>query len=279
MLSPPTFRFKPPFAGQHVRLARRIVADGHWAALWRADTGNAVSLAPVLWLFAHGHEGRLATVKSRSLAHLSGLCTRTFRAALSKMNSVALIEMLCPPRPALTSFRVPAHLLSNSPKNSFYIPGVIVANGTWASLTPAEQCVLVALAATARRMEWCDDTYEQESKPFLEWLDSYGAVYDFRVLARAKDYPKEDVHNSDETYEYLAAHRVTRLSNEQLAALTGMHASSVSRAVARLVRRPEPLLAVYNTPEQRFYLLPPVMWGNTATRVEASQYAQPRVPR
>jgi len=234
------------------------------------DTGNAVSAVPVLWLYARGYGERGATVRSRMLAELAGLGNRGLRTAFASIHASDLAEMLSAPRASLSSFRIPAHVLSFTRTRGFFFPGSLVSSGTWASLTPGERCVLVAIAASAHRKDWHDEgDYANEPQPFREWLERYGDVHTFRVLTSEEE----------ELHERPSVRRLALVSDTQLANMTGMHASSVSRSVNRLVDRDGSLLAVYSTPQQRYYLLPPAMWGDTETRIENSQYPQPIRPR
>jgi hypothetical protein len=218
-------------------------------------------------------------VRLGAIAELSGLGRRGMQRALSSISVSGLAQLFPAPKAGLISFRTAGDVLSTSQSGSFYFPGSLVAEGTWASLTAGERCVLVAIASAARRLEWNHDTRKEESRSFLQWLDSYGALETLQLFSDANYDSQEAEADPDEAFNILVARRVARLTDVQLAASTGMHASSVSRSVIRLVNGVESLLAVYDTLEERQYLLPPASWGDSASRVHALQYGCCETPR
>jgi hypothetical protein len=264
MRQPRTQRSEAPFAKQYVLLNRRVVADGWWARSWSMDGGNAISLLPVLWMYAHGHEDHQATVRSRTLAQLAGLGRKGMYAAMATVHDSGLMEWAGWRENRLISFRVRPGVFTAKPQSGFYVPGSLVADGTWAALSPGERCVLIALASAARRKDFHSEDDSMEGEAFYSWLHGHRAI----SLASNERFVEENEGAFD--YEWEAVRRLACMSGLALASKTGMHPASVSRAVTKLVAREPSILSIYETPHKRYYLLPPAVWANTAFNEQIS---------
>jgi len=265
MRQPSRLRAEAPFAEQYALVDRQVVADGRWAQAWRMDAGNAVSLLPVLWLYAHGHEHHHATVRFRTVAQLAGLGSKGMNCAMAAIRETGLMNFVSCPGNALLTFRVTPNVFTANPQCGFYVPGSLVADGTWAALSPGERCVLIALASAARRKDFHSEDDWDEGERFRSWLNSHRAVSGESNLK----WIDESEHAFE--YEWEAARRLACMTGVSLASSSGMHPASVSRAVNKLVSRMPSILSIYDTSWGRYYLLPPAVWANTAVRVQLSR--------
>lgn len=157
---------------QYVSLSAKLVTNGDWACLWNRDGGQSGSLFPVLAVLGHGYPTG-AFAKRDNLCAYTGLTPAEVQQGLVTLTEAGLITDLRPQSSTTLYFTVRTDVLGKrgGKRRNFTFPGVVVADGIWASISAEERNVLIALLALADK-RWYDKkvdffAYRDDT---MEWL-------------------------------------------------------------------------------------------------------------
>lgn len=169
------------FAYQFVKIRRDLVTSGRWARLWRLGGSFAVSLLPVLALFARGHGRKGASVRIERLATISGLSRGDVSSGFELLANEGIVRDLGSRFPIMKRFSMEELLGSDNGPQRFTITGALFDNGIWSRLDPEEKVVLIAVRAILRNEQRFfsldDDLCATEETEWREKMESLGPAY------------------------------------------------------------------------------------------------------
>ena len=238
--------FQPPWSddaldAQWVKVRRLFIRRGGLADLWRADGGLGVSVLPVALLLSRGYPAGVSVSRER-LSWLAGVSTRSAALAMRTLSNAGVVALI--PHSSRSTIRfVPTPEALREPgslAHCFVFRGLVLSSGIWRRLPRTARTVALALGGA--------------SGSRLEYEDIQRGVWDDLAGGVPGGVPSTPLH------------QVGMTTCAELAALTGLDRSSVSRGLAsvhatRVAPFSEPLAYVRTTKEGTIYQLPASWWA------------------
>jgi hypothetical protein len=235
-----------------VWIRRDFVTEGNWKVLVRWNRGATTSLFGIMALVAQGYGPRGTFVHRSDLRNLADLSPALLADSLAVLRNRGFVP-LASQLPQMLGFALDGAMVGTGARDSLLLHGRLIASGVWTSLLGRERAVLVALASCLRSLRSTDIEYEEDCDVLFSWLDAADAL---RIID-----PSGETDSWDGEGEWYAR-RVGHASLGQLAGLTGLDRSNVSRALQSLTAPGSAGLVRQHVGlrQRTIYHLPPCWW-------------------